>query len=261
MPSFDELPLWSAPFGLRLLDAAMQEHATRILDVGCGSGFPLVELAERFGRATVAIGVDPWRDALGWTMEKIRYTEAHGASVAGGVCERLPFRAASFDLIVSNNGLNNVADLAASLRECARVAVPGCRIHFTMNTDGSFREFYGMLGIVLRERGLRECVEAMERHIALKRPPVRQVCALFRDAGFTDVRMNEDEFAMRYASGTAFFAHHFIRLAFLPSWRALLPEAEADEILAEMEKRLNVASEEGPLTMTIPFVLISAKRE
>ena len=38
MSAFDELPLWSAPFGLRLLDAAMQEHATRILDVGCGCG-------------------------------------------------------------------------------------------------------------------------------------------------------------------------------------------------------------------------------
>jgi protein-L-isoaspartate O-methyltransferase len=41
----DELPLWSAPFGLRLLDYVNYKPAISVLDIGCGTGFPLTELA------------------------------------------------------------------------------------------------------------------------------------------------------------------------------------------------------------------------
>ena len=46
---YDELPIWSAPFGLPLLDAVELRPGLTVLDVGCGTGFPLLELAERLG--------------------------------------------------------------------------------------------------------------------------------------------------------------------------------------------------------------------
>lgn len=42
--AFDETPLWSAPFGLRLLDRVRMADGLSVLDVGCGAGFPLLEL-------------------------------------------------------------------------------------------------------------------------------------------------------------------------------------------------------------------------
>jgi arsenite methyltransferase len=36
---FDELPLWSAPFGLLLLDRVPMKSGLTILDVGAGTGF------------------------------------------------------------------------------------------------------------------------------------------------------------------------------------------------------------------------------
>ncbi len=45
----DELPLWSAPFGLKLLDKVMFHPNMNVLDLGCGLGFPLLELANRLG--------------------------------------------------------------------------------------------------------------------------------------------------------------------------------------------------------------------
>ena len=45
----DDLPLWSAPFGLMLLDHIHLKPKIEALDVGFGSGFPLLELAQRLG--------------------------------------------------------------------------------------------------------------------------------------------------------------------------------------------------------------------
>ena len=47
--TYDELPLWSAMFGLLLLEHVPLENVHLALDVGCGTGFPLIELAERLG--------------------------------------------------------------------------------------------------------------------------------------------------------------------------------------------------------------------
>ena len=47
---YDELPLWSAPFGLLLLEQVVMRPGLTILDVGAGTGFLTIELAQRFGR-------------------------------------------------------------------------------------------------------------------------------------------------------------------------------------------------------------------
>ena len=42
---YDELPLWSAPFGLMLLEQVPLRPGMTILDVGAGTGFMSIELA------------------------------------------------------------------------------------------------------------------------------------------------------------------------------------------------------------------------
>ena len=70
---YDELPLWSAPFAQRLLERAPLARGSTILDVGCGTGFLAIELAQRCGagvlaaralRESNAAGARPRRTAL-----------------------------------------------------------------------------------------------------------------------------------------------------------------------------------------------------
>lgn len=67
---YDELPLWSAPFGLLLLEHVPLRAASRILDVGAGTGFLSVELAQRCGASSQVVAVDPWGAALRRLQEK-----------------------------------------------------------------------------------------------------------------------------------------------------------------------------------------------
>ena len=60
----DELPLWSAPFGLLLLETVTLRFRICALDVGCGLGFPLLELAQRLGSSCHVYGLDPWAKAV-----------------------------------------------------------------------------------------------------------------------------------------------------------------------------------------------------
>ena len=62
--AYDELPLWSALFGALLLREVPLRPDSVALDVGCGTGFPLLELAERLGPASRVYGIDPWEAAL-----------------------------------------------------------------------------------------------------------------------------------------------------------------------------------------------------
>lgn len=38
--TWDELPLWSAPFGIKILDLIDYKKNINVLDIGCGTGFP-----------------------------------------------------------------------------------------------------------------------------------------------------------------------------------------------------------------------------
>ena len=61
---YDELPLWSSPFGILLLNNISFKKNSIIVDIGCGNGFPLIELAQRFGGSCKVFGIDQWEKAI-----------------------------------------------------------------------------------------------------------------------------------------------------------------------------------------------------
>jgi ubiquinone/menaquinone biosynthesis C-methylase UbiE len=73
-------------------------------------GFPLLEIAARVG-AGLALGIDPWRAALERARRKAETRALASVRLYEGVAEALPLADRTVDLIVSNNGINNVPDL------------------------------------------------------------------------------------------------------------------------------------------------------
>lgn len=264
----DELPFWSAPFGIKLLEKVVPCKNMTVLDIGYGTGFPLTELAMRMGDTCTVYGIDPWDAAAERAREKIR---AYGIGncillpvgaqdfVPPRVHNNIPLPDQSIDLVVSNNGLNNVPDMGMTLAECARVLKPFGRLIFTMNLEGSMMEFYDVMESVLLKNDLRDSIPKMKQHIHDKRRPLDEITHLLEDKGFKLESLDRDEFSYAFADGTTLFRHYFIRLAFLGPWLEIVPEEWRLPVFTEIEKRINEISEEkGSFRLSIPFAVISA---
>ncbi|HEY0141375.1 MAG TPA: class I SAM-dependent methyltransferase [Thermoanaerobaculia bacterium] len=253
--AYDELPLWSAAFGALLLEHVPLAGIRTALDVGCGTGFPLIELAERLGPAAEVHGVDPWQAGLVRAKSKLAVRGVENVRLHDGSAAALPFDDATFDLIVSNLGINNFDDAPSVVRECRRVARPGATIALTTNLQGHMQEFYAVFEEVLRATGDRESIRRLREHIA-HRATVSSACDLLETGGFTVKRVVERSSHMRFADGTALFNHYFIKLGFLDGWKGTVPGTEAT-VFPALEARLNErAQQAGELSLTIPMAYI-----
>src|SRR5205823_11163994 len=138
----DELSFWSSRFGALLFDHLQLRPDLNILDLGCGTGFPLFELAHAYGDSCRLTGIDIWKPALDRARSKLRIYDLPNVNIVAADGARMPFRDGRFELIVSNLGVNNFTDPPAVFSECFRVAKPRARIAFTTNIRGHMREFY-----------------------------------------------------------------------------------------------------------------------
>jgi ubiquinone/menaquinone biosynthesis C-methylase UbiE len=256
--AYDELPLWSAMFGLLLLEEVPLAGVQRALDVGCGTGFPLIELAERLGPATEVHGIDPWSAALGRAAQKIAARRTPNATLHEGSASALPFPDDWFDLIVSNLGLNNFDDRVAAVRECRRVAKRGATLALTTNLQGHMREFYALFEKLLSETSSGDAVERLRQHVR-HRATVAGVRELLTSSEFEVTRVEQREATMRFADGTALFNHHFIKLGFLDAWKEVVPHEEQRIVFSHLLEVLNEeARRGGELKLTIPMAYIEA---
>jgi arsenite methyltransferase len=256
---FDELPLWSAPFGLRLLDLVPLRAGLTVLDVGAGTGFLSVELAQRCGPSTRVIAVDPWGQALVRLRRKLAYLGLANVELLEQDAATLALPAASVDLVVSNLGIHNFESPGAVLQACVRAMKPEASLWLGTNLMGHMAELYAVYADVLRESGQQDALGALEAHVR-QRGTVDSVSALLRAAGLRVTRIETDAFKMRFADGSALLRHHFMRLAFVPAWKAIVaPERQADTI-ARLERKLDaLAKTHGELSLTIPMAVLEAR--
>lgn len=257
---FDEAPLWSALFGQLLLDHVPLIPDTRVLDLACGAGFPLLDLAQRLGATCRAYGLDPWQAGLNravqkkvaWDVRQVRFILGDGAAI--------PFADGAFDLITSNLGINNFADPPAVLAECARALAPGGRIALTTNLRGHMHEFYAAYADALRDLGRADLLDRLEAHVA-HRFSLDDALALLEQVGLRVAQVHEQTFTLRYSDGSALLNHRFIQLAFLEGWREWLPPQDVEPVFRRLEQRLNaLAQRAGGLTLTVPAAYVAAEK-
>ncbi len=253
----DEVPLWSAPFGLALLESILLRPNLKVLDIGSGLGFPTLELAQRLGPSSQVYALEPWQAAIERMEFKLAQTGIANVTIVEAQAEEMPLDNEAFDLITSNNGLNNVADDERVWQECYRVAKPGAQLVFTENLPETMLEFYQAFEATLVELNLGKIVADLKQHIHAKRKPLPETMSLIDRVGFAIQDIQHHRFTMRFLDGTTMFNHFLIQIAFLESWKAIVPEDRRDEVFAKLETRLNeIAQKEGDLTLTVPFVCV-----
>lgn len=94
-------------------------QTARVLDVGCGTGALLQELARKFPQTTL-VGVDPVPEMLAVARRRL----PSSVELRGGWAEELPFEDDDFDVVVSCNMFHYIRRPASALQEMSRVLRP-----------------------------------------------------------------------------------------------------------------------------------------
>lgn len=96
---------------------------TKILELGCSTGFNCIALARLFPQAEV-YGIEPDGEAVSVARSMAAAAQIDNAYFLQGVGEELPFRAEEFDLIICLTVIEHVNDVQRVIAELARVLAP-----------------------------------------------------------------------------------------------------------------------------------------
>lgn len=128
-------PLYEATF-----DAIGVDSGTRLLDVGCGSGYAL-QLAAK--RGAVISGFDASAEMLRAARSRLGEVD-----LRQGDLEELPYQAAAFDAVTAFNSVQYAAEPLNGLRELKRVARRGGPVAVATWGDPDRCEAKAILGAV-----------------------------------------------------------------------------------------------------------------
>lgn len=258
--ALDDSWVWSFPFGAKILEKVTYQPNICALDVACGSGFPTIELSQRLGSSCYTIGVDLWQPALRRAQQKATTWQLDNVAFLHADAHHLCFEDDFFDLVISNNGINNVEHPERAMSEISRTSRSGAQLLITANLPETFIEFYSVLFEVLQEMEKLQCRKAVERHIFHLRKPMDHTLNLVEHAGFSIQEVFTDTFFWRYTNGKAMLNHFMIRLAFLQGWLDCLDD-ECDKIMDRVCERMDAAAGTNGLTLSIPWMCVDAQKK
>lgn len=167
-------------------DIVKQRRATRallhlkpgekVLDVGCGPGFLLAEMAEEVGVLGKVVGVDISADMLALAHARCASTATIEIKEANALA--LPFEEKFFDAVISTQVYEYVRDMRGALAEAARVLRGGGRL-LILATDWQSSVWSNS-----DEARMARVLEAWREHGADSRLP-RSLPKRLQECGFT----------------------------------------------------------------------------
>lgn len=117
------------PFGLAAMERLAPKPGERVLDVGCGTGQTLLELADAVGPRGHVLGVDISEQMLGRAKERVAARGASHVDLVLGDAQTHAF-GERFDAAFSRFGIMFFRDSEAALRNLLGALEPGGRLAF-----------------------------------------------------------------------------------------------------------------------------------
>jgi SAM-dependent methyltransferase len=210
--------------------------ATRLLDVGCGTGALIAAAVER-------LGVRAWGvDASEPMLAKARERRVRGVAFKLAQADQLPFRAGWFDAVTMRLVVHALGERRqAALAEARRVLAPGGRLFVWTFAPDHFTGHH-----------LRTYLPDLPAVDLARFPSPEELTSELESAGFADVRLRwfEQQGSVSRARAAEQLRHRHL------STIHLLPPAQVAAATERLERE--AAADDPPLSTVLRWQLLTA---
>lgn len=242
---------WSREVAAPFLAWAKLAPATRVLDVGCGTG-ALSAAALRAGAREV-MGIDTSAHYVADAARQL--PERGGFAVADA--RSLPVRDAEFDAAVSGLVLNFVAEPDAAVAEMARVVRPGGLVAFYLwdyaGAMQTIRQFWDASTYLRPEA---RALDEGRRFPFCAHAPMR---AALDATGLSSIEVSTIDVVARWPSFDAWWAPFLTGQGPAPGYAMSLPESDRRSLRELLRSRLPAAAD-GSITLTLRALAAKATK-
>jgi ubiquinone/menaquinone biosynthesis C-methylase UbiE len=213
----------------------------QVLQIGCGLGTTTVEILEKAGPGVQLTAAE----SSPVLVERARANVAPdyvGRRVSFRVLDldsKLPFADSTFDHVVANVGLADLASPSGLLFELVRVAKPGGEVRLATPLAGTWREFLDVFSDVLVRLHQDESATALSVY-AKAFPEPEALARQIERAGLKGVSVETTHWQMVFRSGREFFYAPVIELGPLARWKAVVGKGpEMQDIFVAVKEAID----------------------
>ncbi len=221
------LPIWSKRFGRMMLRGLTLPERASVLDFGCGTGYPALEILKRMGEAGRIIAIDPAGALLDVARQKTE--ELSGKRIffrSESFSGKLAFADDVYDLVVSNVSPSLLEDPKSAISEMVRVTATGGQIIATLPLAGTYREFFDIYREVLTKNDRHDALERLEE-LVHQLPEADMVASWMEQAGAYPVQVDVEEFQLLFKTSREFFFAPVIEYGPLVTWKEVAGKGQA----------------------------------
>lgn len=211
-------PVWGARFGKMLLRNLAVPERGQILDISCGTGYPLVEVLRRKSDGTRVIAIDASSAMLDVARRKVAGAKGVFFRTESPV-PRLSFADDVYDLVMCNLGLPEMPSVKTAITDFARVTKLGGEVRCTLPLEGSWQEFHDIYREVLVKHDRHEALDRLDRHVASY--PTVEDCEVWLRAAGLEPQVEIDEFSLLFRSSREFFFAPVVEYGPLAAWKEI----------------------------------------
>ena len=255
----DDLSVWSAYFGIPLLERFNLDSGRKILDIGCGTGFPSLEIAARIKGAGVIYALDPWEKGLERLIKIAEIRKLDNIIPLKNSVECIPLRENTIDFIISNNGMNACKEKEKGFKECFRVLKKGGRMTFTILLPDSMAEINSIFYQTLCD--MKYDIYKIKNNLFRNRIDINDYRKIFERVGFNEKNIENRKFQIKFINGEAFINYFMFRILFYYQWSICIKTKDREEVFKQYVENLNrYAKKNNGIEMKIEFAVIEIEK-
>jgi ubiquinone/menaquinone biosynthesis C-methylase UbiE len=214
-----------------LLDTVHLRRGDRVLDLACGTGILARAAADRVLPSGTVVGLHPMESAL----EVARAATDAAIEWQRGDVASLPFRDASFDVVVCQQRLQLFPDRSRVLSEMRRVLVPRGRVAVAVWGPIQRSPAFAALADSLERHGGVQVAAAVRWLFSL--PDPEDLRASLASAGFDGIRVQTARKTTRFPS-VAEFLRRYIPGSSVGPATTHMSENDKRKVIADLETDL-----------------------